>query len=345
MIVVFITGSYPPDICGVGDYTYKLASTLKSYGISVKIITHKNWRILNVCSIIKHLNNIKSDIIHIQYPTVGFGSKLGPQMISILKPCIITLHEVSQTHILRRLSLYPFTIRSRHIIFTNSFERDYSVKYAPWISSRSSIIPIGSNIPSGKYETEIINDDKINEITYFGLIRPQKGLEDVLTLAKLIKEKYLPLCIRIIGMPDPRQINYYNELRVIAKDYPVIWDIGLSEKEVAKLLARSKIAYVPFPDGASERRGSLLALLSNAVATVTTRGLHTPSDLDGVVEFASNPEQALKVINKIIYDKEWQMRLIKNGLAYANRFTWENIAAKHIELYEKILLVKQNYKS
>lgn len=336
MKVTMITGSYPPDTCGVGDYTSHLVETLRVQGITVDIVSKENWDLKNIANIARRISKIKADIMHIQYPTVGFGAKLSPQLLSLIFPCIVTLHEISQAHIIRRLSLYPFSFRSKHIIFTSTLERDYALRWSPWIFNHCSVIPIGSNIRIRKQDFR----RDIKEIVYFGLIRPQKGLEDVFFLASLIKQLSLGYGIRIIGKRHPKFIDYYDELYRRSKALPIIWDVDLSESAVAEVLSRSRIAYVPFPDGVSARRGSLLALLANGVATITTRGTHTPPQMERVVEFAQNPEQALQLIQRIASDNEHRRRLINNGLTYASNFTWEAIATKHVEVYEKVIFQK-----
>jgi len=333
MKVALVTGSYPPDVCGVGDYSRGLVMAMQGLDIDVNVISGADWGVVDVGSITKRIDLVKPDVIHIQYPTVGYGWGLAPQALSLVRPGVVTLHEVSQSNLLRRISLYSF-LRSKHVVFTSFFERNYALRFAPWILTRSSVIPIGNNIPVGAR----VKDSELAEIVYFGLIHPKRGIEHVLTLARLIKEAGLSYQVRVIGMPDPRWTSYFEKVRLYSVDLPVRWEIGLSDLTVAELLARSRIAYVPFPDGASERRGSLLALLANGVVTITTLGPHTPRELYGAVEFAQSPKQALQILQNLAADSNRQRRLSAKARAYASRFTWDAIATEHIALYERTLL-------
>lgn len=333
MKIAIITGSYPPDTCGIGDYTAQLATSLRQKGVTIEIICRNNWSLDNIGNIVKMIRSVKPDIVHIQYPTVGFGKKLTPQLLSLVIPSVVTVHEVSEAHMLRKLSLYPFSLRSRHIVFTTPYEQHVAVRHAPWISRRCSVIPVGSSISTAAQGQE----RSVNEIIYFGLFRPQKGLEDVFNLASLIKQKNLKLHVRMIGKPYPKDSPYFKEFYRRSEDLPIKWDIDLADDLAADLLARSSIAYMPFPDGASGRRTSLLALLANGVATITTRGAHTPPLLEQAVLFSQDPEQALRLVETMTADNDLRKRLSDNGRAYAGQFSWDAIAQKHVELYEKLL--------
>ncbi len=327
-----VTGSYPPDVCGVGDSTFRLVSALQKMHVNVEVISNVNWATSNFLNVKRHISEINPDIIHIQYPTVGYGYHITPQILSLFFPTITTLHEVSQSNILRQWALYPFSIASRHLVFTSEYERKYACIWAPWVESRSKVIPIGSNILTGIQVTK----PRLEEVIYFGLIRSNKGLEDFIEVASLAKARKLNIGFRVIGMIDAKSHEYYTKLSNQTLNLPITWSIGLSHSEVADYLSKSSLAYLPFPDGVSERRGSLLAALSNSVAVVTTKGTHTPSVMQNAVAFADNPNHALGIITKLIADSNQLAFLQKAGYEYAQQFSWDIIAKKHIALYNSI---------
>lgn len=332
MKIAMITGSYPPNVCGAGDYTERLMNSLEQRGHSIEVITGGGWGLSDAPAMLKRIEAYDADIVHLQYPTVGYGRKLGPQLIALVERGIVTIHEASQTHILRRLALFPL-LCSRHIVFTNCFEREYVGGIAPWVRQRSSIIPIGSNMARGRTDGE----RRLNEVIYFGLIRPAKGLEQVLDLAGMMKQRTSGMTVRIVGLALKEHEKYLDGLRRKTSDLPVVWDLGLSDQEAADRLAKAAIAYAPFPDGASGRRGSLLALLANGVVTVTTRGTQTPSVLDRVVEFAASPVEAMSIVETLRGDGMRRGTLSEQGMRYAAGFSWPDIADRHIRVYQSVL--------
>ena len=334
MKVAWVTGDYPPDVVsGAADGSYMLTTALQARGVDVEVITGERWGISNAGRIAKRIERANADIVHMEYPTASYGSGLAPQVLSLLKPMVVRVHEVSHVHVLRRLALVPFSVRSRRIIFTTHFEFAYARRFAPWVSKRACVIPIWSQIPAAPQPQESRGTD----IIHFGLFRRKKGIEQVIELASSIKQRGLNCTVRMVGIPDPKQLDYCKGLRARSAEVPIEWDTGLDAQAVAELLGQSQVSYMPFPDGVSERRGSLLALLANGVAVVTTRGRHTPPDIEGAVEFASSVEEALETILELHRDSKRRAELSAKAMAYASRFSLDSIADEFVKLYEEIV--------
>lgn len=339
MRIALVAGFCPSGVCGVGDYTARLADALGQIGIDARIIQAGDWRVRGALRTCKSL--LDYDLVHIQYPTLGFGYKLGPQVLSLQRSCVVTLHEASQRRIPRRLSLLPFLVRPKHVIFTSDFERRVVMRRVPWISKISSVIPLPSSIRTFPQE----RPRALNEVVYFGLILPRKGLEQVVDLGQVIKSEGLGLKVHIIGKTRPERMEYFEKLKAAAAELPVIWDLELTEEQVAERLAASAVAYLPFPDGASERRTSLKAALTNGVAVITTRGPHTPSEMEGFLNFATNPREALVNALFLLDNPQKRNELAGNAAEYLRRCTWERVAELHLALYQNLLQPSCNSES
>jgi hypothetical protein len=251
---------------------------------------------------------MQPNLIHMQYPTTGYGWKLGPQAMGSLRPWITTLHEASQAHLLRQISLYPFLLRSRHFLFTNQYEREHVQWMAPWIAGLSSTIPIGCNLPLAARRPKTSNT-----VTCFSIIRPGKGLEQVIEMAKLLPILGSSARVRIIGAVMPRWRSYFDKLRKDSMHCPVDWRTGLDDHAVSEALAETALAYLPFPDGASERRSSLVAMLMNRACVLTTDGKHTPEPMKACVVTVASPADAAAKAMSLLDDAE-SPRLLAGGL-------------------------------
>ncbi|SDD96043.1 Glycosyltransferase involved in cell wall bisynthesis [Mucilaginibacter pineti] len=333
MKVLLITGTYPPGSCGIGDYTEKLATALKQLQMEVEVLANLDWSITCYFKIKKRIVAINPDIIHIQYPSVGYGASLVPQLLSLQFKTFVTIHEVLQAHILRKISLLPFSIRSQ-VIFTNEFEKIKFQRIFPWsrLFNTTTVIPIGSNI--SRTDNGSAMDKNTTTIVSFGQIRPNKGLEDVLKLASLIEENKLPYTVLIVGQVLPKFQSYFQSLQNSSANI-LDWKINLPEEEVGRVLSNHLLSYMPFPDGVSERRGSLLAALANDMLVFTTCGQHTTAEISTLVVFASSPNDLVYQLKETGHDELLQMSQSRLPLLkkYIKKLGWGNIAKLHREWY------------
>lgn len=330
MHVLMVTGSFPPDVCGVGDYAYRLTQALVEQGVEVTIIDKARLTAGPYRSVLEDLQRIRYDILHIQYPSVGYGKSLFPQLLSLKMPAIVTLHEFSQVRLARKLASISFLLSARHLLFTSEIEMNWVGRFFPQIMAKSSVIPIGSNIlPVG--ESYIRRRD---EVVYFGLISPRKGIEEVLKFAAIGHRLNTHIKVRIIGsVPEPFR-RYAARMIERSRDLPIIWTLDKSESEVAKLLAESAVAYLPFPDGASERRGSLKVILSAGVVCISTEGRRLPEPLRRQLVIARDGEEAFAKAVALLADQQRCDLLSSASVDYAKSFSWEHIARRHIQIYQ-----------
>ncbi len=333
MKAALLCGPCPSGVCGVGDYTRCLARALNQRGVEAHVISTGKWDLHGAIKSYERSSGAKFDIVHIQYPTVGFWGGVSAQGLALLQKCVITLHEASRSHILRKLALLPFSIRPKRLVFPSEYERRFAVKWAPWISPVSCVIPVPSNICEFEGQT----NRSLDEILYFGLIMPNKGLESVIVFAELVRASGLFFRIRILGSCPPKHAAYFEELKLKTSTLPIIWDTDLSEQEVAKRLASSSIAYLPYPDGVSERRATFKAALLNGVTVITTRGHHTPPGLEDLVTFCADPEEALAAARVLTGNTEQRTKLADKARPYARQFNWDSVAAAHSELYKDLV--------
>lgn len=327
----------PPVNCGVVDYTARLIQYLREVGLEVLSVDSPTWGLIHSRSIYKSIVNFNPDVLHIQYPTVPYGRGLAPQALVFLSrayPTVVTIHEFSQSHPLRRVAIAPFALAARRLIFTNFYEQTALSRWFPPVKTRSEVILIGSNIPS--IDGEIPRDPSL--VVFFGLIRPNRGLEEFIALARQAIEHKRPYSFAIIGNPQEGEEEYYLTLRQQTQELPnIIWRVGLEPGNVARELAKATFAYLHFPDGASERRTSLLAAIGNGVVVLTTKGLQTPPIFSGAVEFVESPVQALVVLDELWVARERLNLMSKRAREIAGLFSWDMIARLHVRMYKQLV--------
>lgn len=364
--VLMVTGSYPPDVCGVGDYTYNLVQALQAQAIEVRVLAsmaveegqiessqpgqdHQDvpsWTPIRAIKVLKRAaGEFHPDIIHLQYPTIGFRYHLGPQAAVLYgaftgRPLVVTVHESKQAHILRRISLLVFNA-ALHIIATTDAQASYLKKGLLYPSrARLSVIPIASNIPRVLADHSSVH---LSCCTYFGLLYPNKGIDvflEVARQARLIFDDKLRF--RIVGKVHPDYSGYFGRLQDAAADLDVDWVMDRSPHEVARLLSESLVCILPYADGATYRRGTLLAAMLNGAPVITTRSSETPTDLvhGQNVYFARTVEDYIQGLHDLLNPAIYQ-RISANARRLAQQFDWSSIAIRHKDLYQRLLNVKK----
>jgi len=330
--VVLVTGSGPPDACGVGDYTVALASALEKAGERVELFCHRDWSVGGTVDALQKLWRDRDALVHMQYPTVGYGHSLGPQVSLLMRGGVVTMHEFSLAHPFRKVSLFPFTLCSPLVVMPSEFERRALVRKMPWMSKRVRVIPIASNIhfdrsPSRSRDVSVI---------YFGLIAPRKGIEDFLEFARLVRAKNFNWELAVIGKVSLKHEAYAKSLASSLAQYRVRAILDRNSEEVAELLSRAGLAYLPFPDGASDRRGSLKAVLAAGLPCLTTCSEQTPDELARAVVQTDSPYDAAEAAVHFLAAGELRKASSEKAYEYSRQFSWERIAELHVDMYREL---------
>src|SRR6202022_567929 len=121
-----------------------------------------------------------------------------------------------------------------------------------------------------------------------------------------------------------------------AKELGVQLMLGLSTRDVSDQLSSAKLAYLPFPDGATAKRGSLIAALANGLVVLTRHSNSTPEWLKASTVNTAGAEDALSQIDHLLSNHSERERLSLLSKACGTRFLWPEIAREHYMLYASI---------
>lgn len=330
--IILITGSYPPNFCGVADYTQKLYKILSNHRKNeIEVFVKSNWKIKNIFLYTKELISRKVDIYHMQYPTEGYGYSMVPLVLIIFlrlarKKVIVTIHELSSRNILAYIYTQLLVFFAVKVIVTNRLELKHACRYI-FKSRKVTLIPIASNIKQSEFSDNKF-DRRYVDVAYFGHIRPIKGIEDFLNTISLLNRN---LKSQLIGQVPKNYEDFFAEIKQKSKMLKVEVINDRSEDEVADLLSDIKIAYLPFPDGISNRRGTALASLLNGCVVISRRSEIDEFNhfFDKYVYLVDSNEEAVHVINKLL---SGQFKP-KNLIHFKDIFSWENVLSEHLKIY------------
>ena len=324
-------------------------------------------------SVTRALRFGRARIAHIQYQTGAYQMRPAVNTLPLLLklrrcgPTVVTFHDLLVPYLFPKAG--PFREWANRllartasaVIATNPEDAE---RLRAWGVRRLNVIPIGSNIqnnPPDDYDRaawrkahSIARDTVL--LAYFGFLNNSKGLDDLLhALADLkhIGDFRLIVVGGGIGESDPTNRETAARLNSLAADLNLrdrlIWTGYLSPQEVSAALLSADMAVLPFSDGATFRRGSLLAVLEHGLPVITTRrnagnppmkSASWPELVDGenVLLVPVGDREALVLsIHRLAADERLRKILSQGASDLARYFTWDRIARLHAELYHDLL--------
>lgn len=330
MRILLVSGSLPPNPCGVGDYTNRLAAALQNLGADVVCLGGEPWSGPREALALRRLLKADpADVVHLQYPTVGYGRSLVPALLPLVAASTsfaVTMHEFSSFKKLRRPWFWTFPRLADMRIFTNDRERGAFERSFPKRKGIDEVIGIGSNIPTAPNTRR---DER--SISYFGLLTPGKGLDDFLCLAE--QAASMPWTFRLIGAAPSSYAAYAAQIVARAKAAGISIHLDRDVHEVAELLARTEVAYLPFE--ASLSRGSLLAAFSNGAAVLTRHGPNSGQSIKQASLHVASSLEAFDALLELFQDDPKRVRLQR--AARNVHCGWPEIARKHLFAYERAI--------
>lgn len=221
---------------------------------------------------------------------------------------------------------------------------------------RLARIPIGSNIAARTFTPQEraarraargFGPDAL-VVGYFGFLNRSKGgLVLVETLRRLV-EAGLPARLLMIGervgASDPTNYAYLQEVEAAIAAHGlqdrVIWTGRQDDGAVSADLDACDVLLMPYADGASLRRGTLMAGLAHGCALVTTTPQAPLPELAAGRDLLYVPpddaQAAAEAVLRLACDPALAARLRAGARAASAAFTWEQIAAEHARLYDQI---------
>jgi glycosyltransferase involved in cell wall biosynthesis len=389
MRIGMISGEYPPDQGGVGDFTSQLAHALSDLGSRVHVITggprntrpatgsesrptdvtvHRTiskwgwgcWReVLNLAG------DLSLEILNVQYQAAAFGMHPAINVVprdSGRPPVVVTFHDLKVPYLfpkagpLREWVVWLLARRADGVIVTNREDELRVSGLRPPISKLARIA-IGSNIaprpPDGyQRDTErarwyIGPDDLL--LGYFGFLNASKGAEELIQALGLLVRQGLPAHLLMIGgrvgSSDPTNRAFSERVeRLIAElglSERVHWTGYASTEQVSAALLATDLCVLPYRDGVSFRRGTLLACLAHGRAIVTTQpAVPLPEARDGETMLLvppRSPSGLVQAVRRLAAAPELHARLEAQARMLAAAFTWDEIAQRTVDFFASLI--------
>lgn len=358
--VVIFSDLLPPKRGGLADHTAALATHLHEAGHQVTVISSvgvggvtpymvrpvmDDWR--DVALLAAELSAIPADAILLwqyvphMYGHGGVNSQL-PSFMGWLNRMgrrqVVLAHEIAADYswhpgrfwfawnhrqqwkkILRFANVIP--------VSTSRWVEDWS-KRRPDVAKKLFTLPSPSSIPRAtlpasdrlQWRREHRLPENAKVIAYFGTFNATKGVPWVIDGWRYSLRPNQPVAFVLIGAAP--EIPLASDLRALYRPLGYV-----KPHEVSRALHAADIVALPFIDGVSERRTTVMAALDHGVAVATTTGHNTGSELakaDWLAQVKADDRNGyIRLMQELVHLDEKRNTIAAAGKAHHDReFSW-----------------------
>jgi glycosyltransferase involved in cell wall biosynthesis len=297
MRIALLSGAFPPQFDGIGDYSWWFSQELAELGHEVVVFTsfpEDRPRPVNVEVVCcfdplrpKTISELpravrkagRFDWLIVQYNPFSFGPRgLSPGLFPALRntaiPIALMFHETyvplwPWRFTVMRLWQYPqfaLLVRASRCHFVST-ER-WVPQVRRWTKKRCTVLPVGANLPrceltKTEARAELGLPAEALILGTFGFSHGSKRTEWIGAAAKRIHDRYPQTRILSVG-----QIG--KDLATVCGSVPVDYYPTLPGSEVSLRLRAMDLFLAPFTDGISTRRGSVIAAFQHGLPICST---------------------------------------------------------------------------
>jgi glycosyltransferase involved in cell wall biosynthesis len=329
------------------------------------VIAH--WDFSSWQSIAALLKHTEPQILNIQYQTAAYqmhpAINFLPWRLRFLRyrPRVVaTFHDLKLPYLFPKAGPVRRWVTSALIrgcdatIVTNVEDRLQAERLG---AHDPHLLPIGSNIhPQAppNYDRQKwrerwgVGEDEVL-VCYFGFLNESKGGETLFrALAHLVDSGERIRLLMIggkVGSSDPANVAFLQKMEALIGELnvegTVAWTGYVDGPEVSANFWAADVCVLPYRDGVSFRRGTLMAALAHGMPIIST---YPRVDTAEVVEGENmalvppdDPQALADKIREVTASDQLRQRLARGATGLSRLFSWEAIAEDTYELYEQIL--------
>jgi glycosyltransferase involved in cell wall biosynthesis len=302
-----------------------------------------------------YLNFSNADVVCLQHEYGIFGGPAGSFILALLRdlriPVVTTLHTVlhepdaQQRRVLQELG----SLSSRLVVMSERGRKMLTDIYG--ISGdKIDLIPHGiPDLPfvdSNFYKDQFGVEGKHVLLT-FGLLSPNKGIENVLRALPEVVKKFPNLIYIILGATHPNLVREHGEayrlsLERLAQDLGIKRHVSFYNRfvefeELKAFLGVADIYVTPYLNEAQSTSGTLAYAFGSGKAVISTPYWHAQellNDDHGVLVPFNNTKAMAQAILDLLGDNNKRNAMRKRAYLAGREMIWSKTAERYMESFE-----------
>jgi glycosyltransferase involved in cell wall biosynthesis len=373
---IAIIGNYLPRRCGIATFTTDLCDAIHAeYGTTELLAlpvndTEEGYsyparirfelsqdELASYRQAADFLNFSNIDLVCLQHEYGIFGGAAGVHILELLRrlqmPIVTTLHTVlREPNFDQRIVMEEIAALSDRLIVMSrqSAEILQEVFHVP--ISKIDLIPHG--IPNLAFTDPSFYKDAFGTegkevLLTFGLLSPNKGIENVIKALPAILSKHSNVVYMISGVTHPHVLRHEGDkyrlyLQKLAKDLGVEANVifrnrFVSPQELVEVIGAADIYITPYKNKGQVVSGTLAYALSAGKAIISTPYLHATELLDdgrGVFVPFDDPQALAAKAIELLDNGTARHAMRKRAYLYTRDMVWNRVAQQYMGSFERV---------
>ena len=372
--IAFI-GNYLPRKCGIATFTTDLCESITAeycdtqcialpvndieegylYPQSVRFeLTEKDIESYRRAADFLNISNI--DVVSLQHEYGIFGGRAGSHVLALLRelrmPIVTTLHTILQDpNPDQRRVMEEIANKSDRLVVMSERGAEFLHEIYGVPPVKIDLIPHG--IPDVPFVDPSFYKDQFGVegktvLLSFGLLSPNKGIENVISALPAILEKYPNVVYIILGATHPHILRndgetYRLSLQRLAQEQGVegqviFYNRFVGSQELTEFIGAADIYITPYLDEKQIVSGTLAYTLGAGKAVVSTPYWYAGEMLaDGrgaLVPFRDPAALATQIVD-LLDDEPKRHAMRKRAYLYGRDMIWPEVAHRYMESFER----------
>jgi len=380
---VAVIGNYLPRQCGIATFTTDLVETLSAeapdidcwavamndkpdgyaYPEKVRFLINQN-KLTDYSMASEFLNINQIDIVCVQHEYGIFGGSAGSHLLKLLgnlrMPVVTTLHTVLKDPApeYREAMLRLSDLSDKLIVMSwKAFDFLKDIYAVP----EEKIAFIHHGIPDTPFIDPNFYKDKFGVegkkvLLTFGLLSPNKGIENVLQALPSIIKRHPDITYIILGATHPHILRTHGEEYRISlqqlvrklniSDHVIFQNRFVDLKELCEFLGAADIYVTPYLEEAQITSGTLVYAMGAGKAIISTPYWYATEMLaEGrgrIVPF-KNPEAIAEQMNDLLDNEVIRNKIRKKAYIFCRKAVWKEVARRYFEEFREVRLNRSQY--
>ena len=294
------------------------------------------------------------DVLSVQHEYGIFGGKAGSHVLTLLRelrmPIVTTLHTIlAEPNPLQRLAMDELTELSERLVVMSEHGAELLGQAHGVPREKIDLIPHGiPRLPSALRSKDQLGVEGKRVLLTFGLLSPDKGIENVIDALPRILEEYPNTIYIVLGATHPHVKERHGETyrlmlesrarRLGVDSSMIFYNRFVSQAELTEFLSAADIYITPYLKAEQITSGTLAYAVGSGKAVISTPYWYARELLAegrGVLVPWRDPGSIAQAVAELLADDAKRLAICERAAAYGRDMAWPSVARAYVRSFER----------